>query len=637
MVKLLTKAMIALSGTSVLLFTILFSTNSKSIVLSIPLTVLLLSLPYFLRHLETSKKTPLKRLKELDKICSILSLSLPSLSVSSYVVKNLPFPEKLIGLALSSITVFLQLSTIGLIFTKANKMKKKILLLSVLSMLISLTLHFIMKDNAVFFFTVLGIIILSTLSLSIALKFNLQKVELTLATFSAFCISLSLFMVSFNIFTALFTVVMITSTVITALTTLAVNINNPKLYSALGLGWIGIIVSATVLFWNRLPAEVIQANVLSAFLIPSVLLISLYAKKTFITPSLLTEDIDNFLKHFPKTSLFPKGMEGYRDIISRSFNNATRYVKISVLPQNSLPYPVLSKMLHRKSLSICDAAKFDRETLNFFVTNRIAYISRISNEVIETDYLLIKLPRIIQDYQPNKYVEEVVKRSIPLFQELERSISSALVLPLRQELERKRELHTREIESFERVRYFLIKDSEMFLYRNKVIAYRYIEDFEKHRGYYFDVAIETDRFVGFLMFIPDRLFLSNFALLAMKGIIKSLPIHEINHSKLEETVKEFLKDRDLPLQVSITSFEIIKDKIIIRPSEHTKAYSFDGKTVKPVPKIEEISYEESVIISNTDLPENLISEIDRTESKLNSISKFFEKITAPDSFVAICI
>ncbi|MFN4245138.1 MAG: hypothetical protein ACK4F9_03185 [Brevinematia bacterium] len=397
----------------------------------------------------------------------------------------------------------------------------------------------------------------------------------------------------------------------------------------------GIVIFFSVVIQSDIQSNILQMSVFSIF---SMLLLTIffwYISRIYFSYSSLIRDIDNFVKNF---SLYtPREFEDYKIFITRIFNMLSQNIKISIVPQNVLPSFVLFKMLERRSISINDVVNSDRETISFFVTNNIVSIYRISNEISEVDYLLVKLPKVMKSFRLYPHVDKVIKDFLPILDELEMTISGLLALPFVREVESKREFRAREIESFEGVRYFLIKDQDVFFYKDKVVAYRYNEDVENRRGFYFDVGIGINRFIAFLFFVPDRLFLSNFFLLGIKGMVKSYLIEEITHEKLENLAKDFLKEKDLPLQVSVSSFEILEDSLVVNASSYVNLYVYLNGVLKKIQGKEYLSRDSVIFISNRDIIEDVILDVKFDGDKVAFIKSVLDKIKENDTFFLVCV
>ncbi|MEN2997886.1 MAG: hypothetical protein ABDH28_02460 [Brevinematia bacterium] len=604
--------------------------------------ILISSVPSFIGLLQLSRSGELYSLisivnsKKKHRVYLLLSIPLPIVIILSYLLKNpiSPFLSWAV-IALSIITFSSQTLVLFLSLTKPLKLKKKIQFFSLVSVTLTLLLHYILKENIGLLFlgvTLTFLLIYSILSIT---KATLPQSNHAIMSCLTLITSFSSTMTIVNFLTEIFTIFTIISLNILISLIFTFGLKNLKLSSIILLLWATAIILSIIIFKDRLPLWLTQTSIISALIILSVLAITWYFRRKVITCELLISDIDNFLKEFYKIA--PKRVENFKEVIPKLFNKTSKHLKISIVPQNSLPPFILSKMLNKRSMLINDILDSGKEIVNFFTINNLICIFRISNEVSETDYLLIKLPKVIKGSYARECDKTIMKEYFPVFHELEKTIANTLVLPLAKDIEEKREFHVREVESFEKAKYLLIKDSEVFLYFDKVIAYKYIEDTEAHRGYYFDISMSKDKLIGFLFFVPDRLFLSNFALLAIKGIIKSYSTEEITHEELEKITNNFLRERELPLQVSITSFEIVGDRILVNPSKHTKTYCHNGEAVRLIDEKLEIDKSNILIISNVDIPEKTIEEASRSEAKFTSIKKIFDKIRTLDSFVAVCI
>lgn len=177
----------------------------------------------------------------------------------------------------------------------------------------------------------------------------------------------------------------------------------------------GIAIS-TVLLKDILPSWVLQANVLSIISIFVALFVYWYFDNYRISFSDLMKDIDTFLKELHNA--VPREFENYNKFVVKVFNSHSRFIKISILPQNVLPNFILSKMLKKKSLSINEVFDSDTETKNFFISNKIMWISRISNEISETDYLIVKFPRLVSNIYFRDVFDDLVKNLLPIFLKL---------------------------------------------------------------------------------------------------------------------------------------------------------------------------------------------------------------------------
>ncbi|MCS7298864.1 MAG: hypothetical protein RMJ37_02725 [Spirochaetia bacterium] len=614
-----------------LLLTSVYETVVKAVLFMSTLFPIL-SIFLSLRSLGVIGKVSLRSLKKSQKFILVLALSLPSTILSYFIVLSaFTTAEALVAVLVSSLQISSNLLLLFLIITKHRKLKLKLILFSLLSLVVTSVLLWVVGDSLMMWYSVfvLGLGFFLLIPKLVRDQFqNMGQILQMLGTFLILVTNLGFIFIKDKIIS----VVLLSLTNFLISTIVSFEIKNFRTVSVVLCGWSLLLFLSSIVFWMNIPYHIIQSNIISSLVVVVPVILRWYLDRIIIRSSDILRDIDTFVRRFREYRY--QELDNPKEVIPRIFNKDARYIKISILSQNQIPLYVLNKLVYKKSLSISDVMNSDRETVSFFYSNRIVLISRLSNQVSETDYLILKIPMMFSDISLSNNIQRL-KDFHHIFLELERTISNFLILPLKYELEKKRELHVREIESFERVKYFLVKDMDYFVYLDKIIAYKYVEDVDRKRGYYFDVSISSDKLVGFLFFIPDMLMLSNFVLLAMKGIVKSCQTEEITQSKLEDIARNFLQERDLPLQISITSFEVSDSKIVIKPSDKVKVYSVKDNVVDSITYTTELETSQYLIISTTDIDISLIPK--GVSDKKEFISSFFSNISSPDTFVAVCV
>ncbi|MCX8095922.1 MAG: hypothetical protein N3D81_00295 [Spirochaetes bacterium] len=614
-----------------LLLTSVYETVVKAVLFMSTLFPIL-SIFLSLRSLGVIGKVSLRSLKKSQKFILVLALSLPSTILSYFIVLSaFTTAEALVAVLVSSLQISSNLLLLFLIITKHRKLKLKLILFSLLSLVVTSVLLWVVGDSLMMWYSVfvLGLGFFLLIPNLVRDQFqNMGQILQMLGTFLILVTNLGFIFIKDKIIS----VVLLSLTNFLISTIVSFEIKNFRTVSVVLCGWSLLLFLSSIVFWMNIPYHIIQSNIISSLVVVVPVILRWYLDRIIIRSSDILRDIDTFVRRFREYRY--QELDNPKEVIPRIFNKDARYIKISILSQNQIPLYVLNKLVYKKSLSISDVMNSDRETVSFFYSNRIVLISRLSNQVSETDYLILKIPMMFSDISLSNNIQRL-KDFHHIFLELERTISNFLILPLKYELEKKRELHVREIESFERVKYFLVKDMDYFVYLDKIIAYKYVEDVDRKRGYYFDVSISSDKLVGFLFFIPDMLMLSNFVLLAMKGIVKSCQTEEITQSKLEDIARNFLQERDLPLQISITSFEVSDSKIVIKPSDKVKVYSVKDNVVDSITYTTELETSQYLIISTTDIDISLIPK--GVSDKKEFISSFFSNISSPDTFVAVCV
>lgn len=570
----------------------------------------------------------------------VIGGTFPAFLSSYYTLlhENLNLWIKGIVVLLGGVVVFLVFFLFFLFTFKGRRSKLRIGVFLFLSLVLASFLVFLLGRNVFLLFSVITLMLLLGFLVVSFSKFSVWNIDKFFVF--VFVILVGVSDLGFVVMRGSGVIVygVLISSVMLVLGVFSVLLRKFSIMMMFGILWGGIIALFTFLFKSDLPAYLLHMNILSEIVIMVFLFLYWYLDKYRFSFDLLIRDVDSFLKKLREVA--PVEIVNYSEFVTRIFNSHSRFIKISIFPQNFLPNFVLLKMLKKKSLSISEILDGDSETKDFFVSNGIVWISRISNEVSETDYLVVKIPMLVGNRYFQEMLEEMIRNLLPIFLEIEKMVSNVLVYPLRQEIEKKREHQVREIEAFDKVRYFLIKPADMFLYEDKVIAYKYVEDVERVRGYYFDFVVKQDSFLGFLFFIPDRLFLSNFVLLAIKGIVKSYSPEDISFEKLREVSKSFIEERDLPLKINVSGLSIVKDGIIVYPSDSTFLYVLEEGVWKEIKESQKIGRDSVLIISNRSVDEttfSLVSKIPK-ENKFNFIKECFEKIEVQkDTFLLVCI
>jgi hypothetical protein len=277
------------------------------------------------------------------------------------------------------------------------------------------------------------------------------------------------------------------------------------------------------------------------------------------SPLKVMRDIQNF-----KLKLSLGSFGGLNDII-KVFNDSSSAIKLFLIEEKQLPLSLLTKLVASDRVLFNDVS--DKEYISRFLSsNRIVGVFRVSDVAFETFYLIIKKIR-----GPIWVLEEERE----LLEELVNLVSSSSLSAFSQAFDDERESFVREIEAFDRVKEFLIRGAYLYFFKNRVIAYKFIEDLTAFKGYYFDIFFDLNRLFAFLMHIPDRLLLSSFALLALKGLIKTFPMSDITHDRLELSARNFIANNDLPLNFFMSSVELVDNVVNLRLSENVHCYVVD--------------------------------------------------------------
>jgi hypothetical protein len=277
------------------------------------------------------------------------------------------------------------------------------------------------------------------------------------------------------------------------------------------------------------------------------------------SPLKVMRDIQNFKL---KLSL---GSFGSLNDIVKIFNDSSSAIKLFLIEEKQLPLSLLTKLVASDRVLFNDVS--DKEYISRFLSsNRIVGVFRVSDVAFETFYLIIKKIR-----GPIWVLEEERE----LLEELVNLVSSSSLSAFSQAFDDERESFVREIEAFDRVKEFLIRGAYLSFFKNRVIAYKFIEDLTAFKGYYFDMFFDLNRLFAFLMHIPDRLLLSSFALLALKGLIKTFPMSDITHDRLELSARNFIANNDLPLNFFMSSVELVDNVVNLRLSENVYGYVVD--------------------------------------------------------------
>jgi len=277
------------------------------------------------------------------------------------------------------------------------------------------------------------------------------------------------------------------------------------------------------------------------------------------SPLKVMRDIQNFKL---KLSL---GSFGSLNDIVKVFNDSSSAIKLFLIEEKQLPLSLLTKLVASDRVLFNDVS--DKEYISRFLSsNRIVGVFRVSDVAFETFYLIIKKIR-----GPIWVLEEERE----LLEELVNLVSSSSLSAFSQAFDDERESFVREIEAFDRVKEFLIRGAYLYFFKNRVIAYKFIEDLTAFKGYYFDMFFDLNRLFAFLMHIPDRLLLSSFALLALKGLIKTFPMSDITHDRLELSARNFIANNDLPLNFFMSSVELVDNVVNLRLSENVYCYVVD--------------------------------------------------------------
>jgi hypothetical protein len=277
------------------------------------------------------------------------------------------------------------------------------------------------------------------------------------------------------------------------------------------------------------------------------------------SPLKVMRDIQNFKL---KLSL---GSFGSLNDIVKVFNDSSSAIKLFLIEEKQLPLSLLTKLVASDRVLFNDVS--DKEYISRFLSsNRIVGVFRVSDVAFETFYLIIKKIR-----GPIWVLEEERE----LLEELVNLVSSSSLSAFSQAFDDERESFVREIEAFDRVKEFLIRGAYLYFFKNRVIAYKFIEDLTAFKGYYFDMFFDLNRLFAFLMHIPDRLLLSSFALLALKGLIKTFPMSDITHDRLELSARNFIANNDLPLNFFMSSVELVDNVVNLRLSENVYGYVVD--------------------------------------------------------------
>lgn len=343
-------------------------------------------------------------------------------------------------------------------------------------------------------------------------------------------------------------------------------------------------------------------------------------------PVKIQRDIQNF-----KAKLFSGNYSSLSDVVGL-FNSSSNTIKITIVEENRLPLGLLTMLIAYDKVLYNDV-KDNRYISNFFTSNRIMGIFRMSNSVFENLYMMIK---------KNDNFLQLSKEDKILLDEIVDLISNFVVAVSGEFFDEERVNFVKEIESFDKIKEFLIKNSYLYFFRDKIVAYKFIEDTTSYKGYYFDIFMEPNRLFIIFMNVPDRLLLSNFVLLSLKGVIKTLPSSDINYEKLQTIVRNYITESDLPLSVFISTVEV-SDKTYLNLSDNTKVYAFVDSGELSVISLDSsnaIENYKSLILSNKDISKflpNFTDILERDISNENKVKEILELINEYDTFVMIIL
>ncbi|MCX8028933.1 MAG: hypothetical protein N2712_02950 [Brevinematales bacterium] len=601
------------------------------VVLFLSSVVSMFSIVLLLNYLGVFPKSSFRKLRSNGRYLLFFSLPSSATLLSSFVSKNSSTTTEVIAI-FSSLVI---LSTNFLIFlfliSKQYRTKLKLLIYIPISILVSLLLLVFLGKNLVFLYSVLCLFLMVIFWVSRFLNVepsDFKVLSLMSLIFLVLLGMLFLYLLPDKSLPMVFTLVSVN---ILILVVIGFALNNLRIVMVVSFIWVLTILFSVFSYLDVMPKEIIKSNLILIFGIPIISFLMWYFRRRFISYEDLLRDIDSFVKNFKVIQ--PREFESPKDFVVRVFNSSSSYLKISIMPQNMIPTYILNKMLDRRRLSLFDVLNSDRKTIDFFISNNIILVSRISNEVSETDYIVVKFLNFVHDLSSTNV--SIIRSYTDIFLELERTVSNFIVIPVKSEIDRMRELHVKEVEEFERVKYLLIKNSDYYIYFDKIVGYRYNEGFEGIRGYYFDVIFSTDKLIGFLFYVPDMLMLSNFALLAIKGIIKSYSYDSISYITLHDLVTNFIKERDLPLKISLTYFEIDNQKMRVFPSDITNTYYVENGIISRIVKPIEVSKDAILIISTKEVEKLYIS--DNMVNKKAVIDGILSNFKDFDSFMAVCV
>ncbi len=349
----------------------------------------------------------------------------------------------------------------------------------------------------------------------------------------------------------------------------------------------------------------------------------------FITsPLKVMRDIRNF-----KLKLFSSSFQSLNDVI-KVFNDGSTTIKILLIEEKQLPLSLLTKLVTSDKV-LFNNVDGKEYISRFLSSNRIVGVFRVSDVAFETFYLIIK--KISGSVWLLEEEKELLGELVDLVSDFSLSIFS-------QTFDAERESFVREIEAFDRVKEFLIKGAYLYFFKDRVVAYKFVEDLTSFKGYYFDIFFDLDRLFAFLMHIPDKLLLSSFTLLALKGLIKTFPISEITHDKLELSARNFIVSNDLPLSFFMSSVELIDGLVNLRLSENVYGYVVNSEkgefVVRCVSKDDTIRGFEALILATRDISESFsgflpilsknVGKDDKAREMLNLVNEY-------DTFVMVIL
>ncbi|MGC8964617.1 MAG: hypothetical protein ACP5KI_04560 [Brevinematia bacterium] len=521
---------------------------------------------------------------------------------SYFLVPLVVFPGLIIGFSLIEvltfkITNYILLSVLSFSLSYP-KLRRKFFILIPISSILPLILFLVIPNLLVllsFFLTAISSIIYITLSKRGRTK-NYTYANISVILLIYFIITTYLYLAREE--NKLISLLPYLATSLSVLEVLIFSYKRLKILiiNTISLVWLGLMIVITSVNFPSLPTNIVISNTVSViFLISGLLAINFLEipeKKINKIIFETTQIVENIIK---EKLTFKSEFE-----LIETLNFKLKYIQISIIPENKLPIFIINKMILKNSLSLDEISHTDKDTISFFKNFGLIFIQRLPSELDKINYILIKYPPI-KNFLNIESIKREVDKLRPLCKYIAQIISNLLIISSQKKLDKQREHQVREIESFERVNYFLIREEEQFVFRDKKIAYKFLEDFEKPRGYYLDVVFKKNGMALFLIYIPDILMLSKFTLLSIKGIIKTLEPEEITYERIKEISEEFVKSRDLPLTISINFLAIEGNEMTIYPSPFFRNYVILENQQIIVEDNTKLNYDIEVITSNKSL------------------------------------
>ncbi len=268
-----------------------------------------------------------------------------------------------------------------------------------------------------------------------------------------------------------------------------------------------------------------------------------------------------------------------------------RYFKVSLLGKDQLPVSLRLEFVSgdKKEISIYDLKGKSLELKRFFVVNNFFMVTNVAEEVLSDCFLLFSKPR---------KREWVSIEELALLRQLSFTVSQMFYLVNAEVTEESRENIAREIENFEKLKRFLIKDYEMYFFYDRLAFYTHVPDPESNKGYAIDIVYDEEKMVLIVMYVPDNLMLSHFVLSALKGLIRISYPEQISYEYIVSYLEYLTKEKNIPLNFSLAVIDVFKDKIHVKSDKKLNIIFFckDGRVIDE--GFEEFEGEGVVLVTN---------------------------------------